>query len=183
MDTKTLMTADEFEAVAARLGPCELVRGEVITLSPAGYPHSRITFNVALALGEWERRTHLGRMLTAEMGLVVEKDPDTVRGADAAYYSYERLPKGAEPPGFSAVPPNLVVEIIGKGQGWRQMVEKTGEYFRMGVDRVWVIDPKTRRVHIFRPDAEPMILGTEDALTDEGILPGFSCRVTELFTD
>lgn len=180
--TTSLTTADEFEKIAARLGSCELVRGEVVELSPGGYGHSRITANVAFLLEQWARQSKSGRVLTCEAGVVVETDPDTVRGADVAYYSYDRLPQGAEPEGFLRTPPNLVVEVIGKKQGWREMVEKAGEYLRMGVDRVWIVDPDSHRVHVFRPDAEPTALSEDQSISDSHVLPGFACRLEELFS-
>ncbi|NOS99517.1 MAG: Uma2 family endonuclease [Phycisphaerales bacterium] len=183
MSTRTMMTLEEFESVCERLGPCELVRGEVIELSPGGLEHSRITVNVAVVLSNWATETGLGRVLSGEAGIRVEADPPTVRGADAAYLSYQRWPKGRELIGFTTVVPELVVEILGKGQGWREMVEKCGEYLRMGVLRVWVIDPDTRRVHVFRPDAEPAAISETGQLCDEVVLPGFSCAVARLFED
>lgn len=183
MTTRTLMTVDEFELACDRLGPCELVRGEVILLSPGGFPHSRIGIRVGFILEQWARQTRLGRAVSNEAGIVVETDPDTVRGADVAYFSYQRLPKGTEPTGFSTTPPELVVEVIGAGQGWRALLEKAGEYLRMGVDRVWIVDPKSRRVHVLRPDAEPAFVSDEQTLTDEIILPGFSCAVRDFFED
>jgi Uma2 family endonuclease len=181
--TRTLMTATEFEAVAERLGPCELVRGEVVRLSPATLAQGLVTTNVAGLLWEWARRTRLGRVYAGETGLVVEIDPDTVRGADVVYYSYARLPKGEQPRGFGRTPPNLIVEVVGIGHGWRETLEKVGEYLGMGVDRVWVVDSGAQSVHIFRPDAEPMVLGTSDVLADDAVLPGFSCRVNDVFAD
>jgi len=183
MATNTLITADEFEVTSARLGPCELVRGEVMPLSPGGYEHSRISIKVAFALERWAVDSGLGRVIGNEAGLIVESSPDTIRGADVAYLSYQRLPKGAEPTGFFKTPPELVVVILGKGQNWRDMVEKAGEYLSMGVDRGWVMNPETRRVHVFRSDAEPAILGDDNLLADESILPGFSCSINSLFTD
>lgn len=181
MDTKTLITAEDFEHIAARLGPCELVRGEVITLSPGGLSHSQVTMNVSGLLWTWARRSNLGRILSGEPGVVVARGPDTVRGADVAYISYERIPQLSTMEGFIDVPPNLVVEIVGKGQGWRAMVEKAGEYLAMGVDRVWVIDPRTRQVLVFQPEAEPLALGMEDTVSDEAVLPGFTCKVVDFF--
>lgn len=183
MSIQTLMTAVEFEKIAGRLGPCELVRGEVINLSPAGFSHSQITVNIVSALSEWRKQTASGRILAGEMGIVVEQGPDTVRGADVVYYSYKRLPKNSAPQGFSAVAPDLIVEVVGKGQGWREMVQKVGEYLRMGVDRVWIVDPKTQRVHIYRSDAEPVVLNPDDSVADEVVLPGFTCKVAEFFAD
>jgi Uma2 family endonuclease len=175
------ISAKRFERLAPELGPCELVRGEVVPMSPGGFEHSQISGSVAGLLGGWARKTRSGRILTNEAGLITERGPDTVRGADVAYYSYRRLPRGREPTGFVDVPPELVVEIVGKGQGWRAMMEKAAEYLRMGVDRVWVIDPRKRSLHVFRPDAPPEKLDTKRRLKDADILPKFSCRVSEFF--
>jgi Uma2 family endonuclease len=183
MIAKTLTTAEEFESICEQFGPCELVRGEVVTLSPGGYQHSQISANVAILLGTWARKTKLGRVLANEAGLIVEKDPDTVRGADVAYVSYQRIPQDTGPEGFSTIPPELIVEVVGRGQGWREMVERAGEYLRMGVDRVWIIDPKTRKLHVFRPDGEPAILAEDQTISDEKILPGFSSAVSEFYAD
>lgn len=183
MPTKTLISAEEFETICHEFEPCELVHGEVVQLSPGGMPHSRITSTITYLLAHWSRGRRCGRVYTNEAGLITETDPDTVRGADVAYFSYERLPKSAEPHGFSRTPPELVVEIIGRGQGWREMVEKAGEYLRMGVDRVWIVDGDAHRVHVFRPDGEPTVLEENQLLTDETILPGFSCRVSDFFEE
>ncbi len=177
------MMAAEFERIAERLGPCELVGGEVVTLSPGDYEHNQAVSNAFGLLREWARQQKVGRVLTNETGLIVQRQPDTVRGVDVVYYSYERLPQGSAPRGFQTTPPNLVAEAIGKGQGWREMVEKVGEYLRMGVDVVWVIEPKSQRVHVYHPDVEPVVLNRGDTLADPAGLPGFHCKVEELFAD
>jgi Uma2 family endonuclease len=84
MLTKTLVTAEEFEALAGQAGPCDLVRGEVIALSPGGFSHSLVIMNTAGLLWEWARRTGLGRTVTGETGLVVERQPDSVRSVRAS---------------------------------------------------------------------------------------------------
>jgi len=181
--TRSLMTAAEFEAIADNLGSCELVRGEVAQLSPAGPTHGLVTSNITQVLGRWAKEQRCGRVWSGETGVVVENEPDTVRGMDVAYVSYQRLPKGKRIEGFARTPPELVVEVVGQGRTWQHLVEKTGEYLRMGVNQVWVVDPATGRVHIFCPDREPRTLGESDELRDDSLLPGFSCHVAEFFTD
>ncbi len=73
--------------------------------------------------------------------------------------------------------------MVGKGQGWDAMVEKTGEYLAMGVNRAWVLDPQAQTLHIFGGDARPMELSGQDEVRDEAILPGFACRVGDFFHD
>lgn len=135
---KLRMTAKRFEQIADDLGPCELVRGEVVYLSPGGMVHSSLTTRMVLLLGNWAERTRRGRVFTNEAGIITERKPDTVRGMDVTYFSYKRLPRDQTPDGVSTVPPELAVEIIGKKQGWKVMVQKAGEYLRMGTDRVWL---------------------------------------------
>ena len=177
------LTAEQFAKRYVNVPFCELERGEVQRLSPGGLSHSRPSLNAAFLLESWARRTKRGRVFANEAGLITERDPDTVRGADGAYFSYDRLPKRRRPAGFSSIPPELVVEVVGKGQGWKKMVEKAGEYFAMGVDRVWILDPKARTLQVFEPEREPRTLRENQVIHDDVVLPGFSCKVAKFFED
>jgi len=53
-------------------------------------------------------------------------NPDTVRGADVNFYSYERLPKGKVPEGFLPVVPDLIVEVRSPSERWVEMYAKVG---------------------------------------------------------
>lgn len=181
MLTRTIMTAEEFETVAGSLGPCELIRGEVVPMSPGGFRHSRTTVVATFLLEQWAKRTSLGRVLSGEAGFVVETDPDTVRGADVAYISYARMPKDRAPIGFCKQPPELVVEVLGAGKGWPEILEKVGEYLQMGVDRIWVLDGDASQLHVFRKDAPPKIYAADHWLEEADILPGFRVNVGEFF--
>jgi Uma2 family endonuclease len=180
--TAQRLTCDEFSQGVDPGLSCELVRGEVIELSPGGLDHARPSANVVIALGNWARAGKRGRIFTNEVGLITERDPDTLRGADVVYYSYERLPRGDQR-GFSEVPLELVVEVCGRGQSWPELHAKAAEYLRMGVDRVWLIDSAKRTVHVLSRDAAPIQYGPTDVLRDPAILPGFEITVGELFED
>jgi Uma2 family endonuclease len=179
----TQLTAEAFAERYGHVPNCELIRGEIVQMSPGAWGHSRVTGRAYSLVDRWATQTRLGRPLTNEYGLITRRNPDTVRGADVTYFSYARVPRGREPVGYSSVAPELVIVVLGKGQGWDDMVEKAGEYLQMGVDRVWILDPDHCTVHVFRSDAEPQRLCESDDLTDEAILPGFSCRVAEFFED
>jgi Uma2 family endonuclease len=183
MVVRARVSVASFERLAERLEHCELERGEIIRLSPAGYLHNRAAMNIAFQLESWARRTRRGRVVANETGVVTEERPGTVRGADVVYISYRRLPRRSETEGFIRTPPELVVEVVGKRQGWKRVVQKAGEYFRMGVDRVWLVDPKARRLHVYRPDDEPQVLEANDLLSDNTLLPGFRCRVGRFFDE
>lgn len=176
------LTLGDLESAIGRTGSYELVRGEVVELSPGGLDHSRTTARILFALEAWARASQGGRAFTNEVGLITERDPDTVRGADIVYYSYARLPKGNDQ-GFSHVPPELAVEVWGRGQSWAELHEKAAEYLRMGVDRVWLVDGDRRRVHVLGRERPPEQFGSGDVLRDSSVLPGFELPVADIFED
>ncbi len=104
MRTSTLLRAEEFARVAEVLGPCELVNGEIIPMSPGGFRHSKITGRAFFLLEAHNQAHHLGHVLAGEAGFIVRRAPDTVRGADVAFISYRRLPRNTQITGFLEVP-------------------------------------------------------------------------------
>lgn len=177
------ITAARFARDYADVPFCELENGEVVYLTAGGWNHSWIVSRITQLLGDWSRKSRKGRVLAGEAGLITQRKPDSVRGIDVVFVSYRRIPRGKEPTGFLTVAPELAVEVVGKGQGWGKMTQKAGEYFDIGVDRVWIVDPKAQTVHIFRPDMEPARLTKADTLRDPKLLPGFSCKVAAFFED
>ena len=47
---------------------------------------------------------------------------------------------------------------------------------------MWVVNPKWRSVSIYRSAADIRTLTENDQLTGEDVLPGFACRVGDIFT-
>lgn len=104
------------------------------------------------------------------------------RRPDVAFVSASRWPLDKPVPdtdGLKCIP-NLAVEIICASNTWEEIREKTREYFRAGVERVWVVSAKQREVHIYDSPTDVRILSDDDELTDV-LLPGFSLPISELF--
>lgn len=177
------VTAARFARDFADVPFCELEEGEVVRLTAGGWNYSRIVSQVSHLLHAWAKKTKRGRVLSGEAGVITERNPDTVRGIDVAYVSYKRVPKNTRFSGFLTTPPDLAVEVVGKGQGWGKMTKKAGEYFDIGVDCVWIVDPKAETVHVFRPDCEPVRLTKSEMIRIEDVLPGFACKVARFFED
>lgn len=178
-----MLTVKDFAARYIDVPLRELVRGKVVKLMRGAGPHGITSSNVVGILRAWAKRSRRGRVLSNEAGLITEQAPGTVRGADCIYISFARLPRGKLPETFLSTPPELIVEVVGKGQTWGRLQEKAGEYLRMGVDRVWILDPKARTLHVFSPEAAPQPHRRNETVSDEFVLPGFSCRVTEFFEE
>ena len=162
------------------IGPSELVKGELIRMAPAGHPHGYYESNFSTALHNFIRPKKLGRVLVGEVGIYTACNPDTVRGADVAYISNERLAQVTSH-SYLDVAPELVVEILSPDDRWPNIKEKLGEYFNIGVEVVWVADPKKRQVHVYRSLTEVEILTAGQALSGGDLLPGFEVSVAGLF--
>jgi Uma2 family endonuclease len=113
--------------------------------------------------------------------VITERGPDTVRGADIAYYSYSRLPKGTLPSGYGPEVPELIVEVCSENDRWLEILDKVSEYLSAGVLAVVVLDPEPRIAHVFSADQPPRALKSEEELLLPGILENFRVRVGRFF--
>ncbi|MCG6939685.1 MAG: Uma2 family endonuclease [Thiohalocapsa sp.] len=160
--------------------PGELVKGRFIEMPPTGHPHASVEGNVARELGNFVKQHALGKVMTGEVGIITQRHPDTVRGADVVYISNERLVQ-AQADGYLDVPPELAIEVVSPNDRWTEIDEKVNEYLACGVQAVWIIDPRTRRVSSYRPPDEMHIYGPDDVIEEPELLPGFALSVRELF--
>lgn len=183
MRTAALLSAEDFARVAPILGPAELVKGEIVPLSPGDIRHSRVTGNAFALLDAHCRPRGLGRVLTGEAGVIVTRGPDTVRGADVVFISYGRLPRDAADDGFLQVPPELVIEVLAKDTSWEKMEQKVAEYLDFGVELVWVLDPQTLTLRAYRQGVPPDLLRDTDTVTADPHVPGFATPVKAFFED
>src|SRR5215510_13640961 len=109
--TKTpLITGEELFAMGD-IGPCELIDGRIVPMSPTGGRHGILEFRLSSAIGIFVEQHHLGWVMTGEVGVSTRRNPDRVRGADIAFLSRERWPDGP-PDRFLEDAPDLVVEIM-----------------------------------------------------------------------
>jgi len=179
--TQHLMTADEFGLRPDSERIEELVRGRIVMSPPPSREHGMVCNAVGRLFGNFVAEHGLGRVLNNDSGVITERDPDTVRGADVAYYSYGRLPKERSLRGYGPEIPELVFEVLSPSDRWSNLLVKVGEYLNAGVLAVALLDPETREAHVYRSEARPVTLGADDPLTFPDILPGFQVAVGRLF--
>ena len=176
-----LMTAEEFGRRPDPGYPEELVQGRIVAMPPPDRRHGKTCGQAYYLMRQHVDAHDLGQMMTNESGIITERDPDTVRGADVAFYSYARLPKGPLPAGYGPEIPELVVEVRSPSDSWREILLKVTEYLTAGVLTVIVLDPSSRNAHVYTADDEPMVLGPEDELTVPELLGDFRVAVHRFF--
>jgi Uma2 family endonuclease len=178
---EALMTAKEFGEQHDPGHPEELVQGKIVGRPVSDRRYGYVCLNAGLMLAGFVREHGLGRVMSNDSGVLTERDPDPVRGADVAYYSYARLPRGPLPTGYGPEVPELVVEVSSASDRWSDILEKVSEYINANVLVVVVLDPKPQTAHVFSGDDAPKALGLEDELVLPGILEGFRVRVGRFF--
>jgi Uma2 family endonuclease len=159
----------------------ELVRGVVITMPPPRFRHGKLQLRIGSLLDQFVRPRRLGQVVV-ETGVITERDPDTVRGPDVAFWSVDRLPLDQEPEVYPDTAADLCVEVLSPDETPQKVAAKVQEYLACGVRLVWYVDPEAQTVTVYRPGQPERRLTAADTLSGEDVLPGFSCPVVELFT-
>lgn len=159
----------------------ELVKGELLEMSPTGSRHGRIAMRLGALLEQYARQQKLGVVYAAETGFKLQENPDTVRAADAAFVAQERIPPEGEPEGYWAIAPDLVVEVVSPSDLALLMQAKVTDWLEAGCRLVWVVYPDTRTVTEYRSLKEAQVLTVDQNLTGGEVLPGFSCAIAEIF--
>lgn len=176
-----LITAEEF----ARMpnppdgSQQELVQGVVITMPPPGGRHGVCCLKIGRRIGNYVDEHNLGTTASNDTGFITERDPDSVLGPDICFWGRERLPE--VPEGYIEIAPDLVVEVISPSDRYARIQNKVNEYLEKGVRLIWVMDPEDRSAAVLRGGQKMKVLSENDMLTGEDVLPGFSCRVGDLF--
>lgn len=129
----------------------DLLRGELRRMPPGGFEHGAIVATVTARLDALVRERRLGRVVGAETGFVLGRDPDTVLAPDAAFVRGERLPPPEQRKGFLELAPDLVVEVVSPSDRASEVTEKALLWLDAGVRLVWVIYPDPRVVAVYRP--------------------------------
>ncbi len=178
----SLLTAEQYAVLPDSFdGPTELIKGELVTMSPARPRHGEICMRIVYLLTKFLEVTPLGRVVCNDSGMVTERGPDTVRGPDVSYYSYKRVPKGPLPDGLLNVAPELVFEVRSPNDRWSELHTKVAEYLNANVLAVCVLDDETRTAHLYFADRKPQVLSAEDEFTLPDILGDFRVTIRQFF--
>ena len=148
-------------------------------MPPPGGRHGKCCLKVGRRIGNFVEEKNLGTAVSNDTGFVTERDPDTVRGPDISFWSQERLPE--VPVGYIEIPPDLLVEVLSPSDRYTRIQKRITHYLEKGVRLIWVVDPEDRSVTVHRPGQMMVVLGENEILTGEDVLPGFSCRIGEFF--
>jgi Uma2 family endonuclease len=158
-------------------------KGELIIMPPTGSETGGRNASLTAQIWLWNQQTHLGKSFDSSTGFKLPNGAN--RSPDAAWVRRERWDAltPEQKRGFAPLCPDFVVELCSPSDDLEDVQQKMQEYLANGIRLGWLIDPKTRRVEIYRPDGEVEILDNPATLSGETVLPGFVLDLQPVFED
>jgi len=133
MATVSQISLHEYLGIVYR-PDCEYVDGEIRERNVGKWEHARVQWLLALWFGNHENQWGI----TGSTEQRVRVSNNRVRVPDLVV-----LTAGPQPDVLTA-PPLLVIEILSPDDTYSDTQERARDYREMGVETVWIIDPKTR---------------------------------------
>lgn len=147
---------------------------------PTGHRHGDIELTLGTLMKMHALKSKLGRVMSGEVGIYIRRNPDTVRAADVLFISAARFQQ-VRSKSYLDIVPELVAEVLSPDDRWTDVEQKLRDYFSAGVKLVWVINPETQSVFVYRSIKNVQVLEEADTLVGEDVLPGFSVKIADLF--
>lgn len=186
MATDTLMTTEELLSMPDDGVERWLIRGQLREqpMTKRSRSHSRVMSRISHLLEGWleKQPEPTGEVLSGEAGCRLQRDPDTSVGIDVVYFSAEVVSKNTDESKIVEGVPTLVIEILSPSDTQERIHEKIDTYLEVGVPLVWMVDPHDRTVSVYRPGAEPELFNSNQSISAEPHLPGFSTPVAKMFS-
>jgi len=159
----------------------ELNNGILVIMPPPGDIHGAAQVNIGSALKVQGDDKGLGKA-RGEVGVVLWRNPDRVVAPDALFVAAASLPiRVSEHGGYLETIPDLVAEVRSPNDTATEVRNKVNDYLAAGVRVVWVADPAAATVTVYRVRQSPQVLGADDELTVEDVIPGFRMPVRDVF--
>ncbi len=171
------------EALYREKGKAEIVDGQIVRMSPAGFRHGEASLAIATSLRAHQREHGGGRGVGDNVGFLVDLPHRQSFSPDAAWYT--GAIRGQE---FAEGAPAFAAEVRSQGdhgpRAEREMAAKRADYFAAGTLVVWDVDllsPELIKVYRSTAPDRPTIYRRGEIAEAEPAVPGWRFRVDELF--
>ncbi len=180
MSTKTLISVAEFERLEEHDDVrYELDEGELLEMTKPHVGHNRVVMKMTRALLRYLETNPAGELFTPDNLYVL--GPTTRRIPDLSFLLAGRASK-IDPAKYIDGAPDLAIEVLSPSDQAAAMRRKMKQYFAAGSRVVWLVYPELREIEFWESASGPVrVVGDGDTLESRDLLPGFSCRVSDLF--
>ncbi len=181
MGLARIVTDEELERLPRDGRKYEIVDGEIVPLSPATLDHEKLVIRLSTRLATFVEMHRLGEVYGSNALFMIGGEKRG-RSPDVSFIGTAKLPAKYQEGSRLKVAtiPDLVVEIPSPSDTDRRLATKIAEYLMAGVRAVWIVR-MDQTATLYSPGVEPREISADGDLSDETVLPGFSCRLAELF--
>jgi Uma2 family endonuclease len=155
--------------------------GELLIMPPTGGETGRRNAILTARLHAWTVRDGTGVSFDSSTGFILQDGAE--RSPDAAWVARERWDTltPAQREKFPPLCPDFVIELRSPSVELAALQDKMDEYRRCGARLGWLIDPGTRRVHVYRPDRPVEILDAPASVSGEPLLSWFDLALDTIW--
>jgi Uma2 family endonuclease len=159
----------------------QTAEGEIIIMAPAGIESGDRELEVGAQLRNWAKREGSGRASGSNTGFRLPNG--ATRAPDASWTLNSRLKKltSEERQRFPPLCPDFVIEVASPSDRLPKLRAKMEEYLANGVRLGWLIDPKKRRIYVYRPGKEVQVRSDIRQISGSPELPGFVLKLGEIW--
>ena len=180
----TQMTHEQFEQVCRKYTKLRLEltsTGELIVMPPTGALTGMRNAHLTSQLMRWTENDGSGVCFGNTAGFILPNN--AIREPDASWIRREKWDSLSQEQKerFGPFCPDFVAELRSHTDRLSVLLRKMEEYMANGASLGWLIDPSTRRVYIYRPDEEVVVLENPESVSGEPLLRGFELRTTKLW--
>ena len=148
--------------------------GEILIMTPTGNQTGFINQRILRALDTWTEIDGRGVVFATDTGFRLPSG--AVRAPDGCWMSKRRWDamNEAEKDGFGTQCPEFVIELASPSDRIRDLQEKmVDEWIANGAELAWLIEPKERRVTVYRPGQDAEIFEDPSSVQGTGCVAGF----------
>ena len=178
------VTHEQFEELCGTYDDLRLEltsTGELIIMPPTGFETGVRNAYLTYQLMAWSRKDNTG--VCCDSSTVFALPNNALRSPDASWVRREKVDdlSNRQKQGFAPICPDFVVELRSQSDRLPVLLNKMSEYMANGASLGWLIDPSTRRVYVYRPNEEVIVLENPDSVSGEPLLPGFTLQTAEIW--
>lgn len=155
--------------------------GEIIIMPPTGANTGDRNAEITMQLRVWAKKNRKGKSYDSSTGFVLPNGATI--SPDASWVLKERLEKftAKQREKFLPLCPDFVIELRSASDSLKDSQEKMREYIENGARLGWLIDPRNKKVHVYRANGEVEILENPDKVSGEDVLQKFELDLTEIW--
>ncbi len=155
--------------------------GDVIIMPPTGWDTGDKNSEINLQLRVWAKKERRGKVGESSTGFKLPNGATV--SPDASWVRKERIEQftAKQREKFLPLCPDFVLELRSASDSLKDSQAKMKEYIENGARLGWLIDPKAKKVHVYRPDVKAKILNNPQTVSGEDVLADFELDLAEIW--